>query len=82
MREETHVCVARRRGRLPPSKALRIYGEHCGDAWRKVSVTQGCGIYHERDSVHFNVDSFLQSTTGLDLEHLLGVVKERHSKNG
>lgn len=33
-------------------------------------------------SVHFSVDSLLQSTTGLDLEHLLEVVKKRHTGHG
>lgn len=62
----------------PTAMAGQEDGNHWRDAWRKVAETQDYGIQRERESIHFNVDSLLKSTTGLDLEHISRVVKRRH----
>ena len=56
-------------------------GQECGQdwchAWRCVSKTRSFNIQDEQGSVNFNVGPLLQITTGLDLQHLSLIVKQK-----
>lgn len=59
-------------------------GQERGDPWRhawKVVKARNYRIRHESESAHFHIGSLLKSTTGLDMERLVMLVKNRDAKN-
>ena len=54
-------------------------GDHWRHAWRVVQ-TRNYRIRQESGSVHFHVAPLLKSTTGLDMERLVMLVKKRDTK--
>lgn len=59
-------------------------GQECGDPWRhawKVVKARNYKIRHESESAHFHIGPLLKSFTGLDMERLVMLIRNRDAKN-
>ena len=72
-------CVRGGGERCPTAMPGQERGDHWGHAWRVVQ-TRNYRIRQESGSVHFHVAPLLKSTTGLDMERLVMLVKKRNTK--
>ncbi|CAN0376362.1 unnamed protein product, partial [Ascophyllum nodosum] len=77
--EEGRAVSGEAESSCPTAMPGQERGDHWRHAWRVVQ-TRNYRIRQESGSVHFHVAPLLKSTTGLDMERLVMLVKKRDTK--
>ncbi|CAM9548053.1 unnamed protein product, partial [Ectocarpus fasciculatus] len=67
-------------GACPTAMPGQERGQNWRHAWKYVAKARNFRVRHEHDSEHFHVAPLLQATTGLDMEQLCLLAKEKFNE--